>query len=380
MRVLYLHPGYEKTGSTVIQDALLLMRPTLQAHGLDFPVLGAGPGLGLPQDLGQGMPQGPPEGLPVSGNAGLVFAHPARRRALFEAASPRARRGAIWSNEVLLLEHDARGRNLAELVDDALARGFDAVRILLFVRDPVPHAASLWQQYLRNERRMDQPLDAWLADRYDHPRLVADFLEAAAALPPETCRVEVHNHSRLAAPLLEIVRRWLDLPEAARPAQTDSVRANLSMTASQARLLLALNRQGAAGAMSSDLGLRLRALDARGDPRKPAPSPAAVAAMLARIEPDLARAEALMPPAARYDRAALPAREAAEGDAARFLPPELGALAEEVGRLQLRLDAAERDARRWRRLRACVPAPLRGAASAALHAARSLRRRAARTP
>ena len=342
-RWLHIHVGYEKTASNVIQHALMDLRPALRDHGLDYPVLEVGP-----------------DGYPRSGNAAHAFARDARRHALLDAADPAAHRGTVLSCEVLLLEQ-ARRRNLRAVAQEALERGYDGLRFLLFVRDPARHGPSLWQQYLRTERALTTPLGPWLAETYDHPRLTADFLEAAEEIPH--VEVEAHNHARLDAPVDRIALRWLGLPDDLTPGPLPKGRDNVAMSPSQAALLLAINRHDASCRLSALTGVALRLADMRADHRRSEADAASLRAMFDRIEPDLARAERFLPPTARYDRHAPEAAEDGE-PILRFLPEEIEAIARALGETSSRLHALEQDIawrsprarldrmrRRWRRLR-----------------------------
>jgi hypothetical protein len=116
--------------------------------------------------------------------------------------------------------------------------GFDDIRLLLFVRDPLPLFVSGWQQRLRSqgttsELSTDPDKITWSV------RAMLRALEKLRAA--EGITLTVHSYDRPGAPLIELVEQWLELPAGtmSRPPQA---RANRSFTRSEALLALAVNR------------------------------------------------------------------------------------------------------------------------------------------
>jgi len=130
---LYLHVGHSKTGTSWVQAVLRENGAALAKGGLAYPVfhgIGDEQGAAIGQGNGLAIAVGPLED-------GL--------RAIDRTACPA---GVVLSSEEFfprLAQYD----DPAVLPRAARAAGFERVAILMFVRNPVGHAASLWQQYLK---------------------------------------------------------------------------------------------------------------------------------------------------------------------------------------------------------------------------------------
>ena len=94
-----------------------------------------------------------------------------RLRMIARAAGPA---GAVLSSEEFF-PRLARYEDPAVLPRAALAAGFGRIEILLFIRNPVGHAASLWQQYVKTGGGT-APIEAFF-EKYSVPELVARFLD-----------------------------------------------------------------------------------------------------------------------------------------------------------------------------------------------------------
>ena len=327
MPVLYLHVGHSKTGTSWLQAALRESLAALAGGGLTYPILD---GIGDEQgaEIGQG------NGLALAAapvgelNAGL--------RRIAGAAGPA---GVVLSSEEFfprLTLHDEP----AVLPRAAMAAGFGRIEILLFIRNPVGHAASLWQQYLKRGGG-SAPIDAFF-ERYRVPERVARFLDRFASM--DAVGLTCLNYDRHRHDLLAPLRAWLGQPEITlTPPRTSTI--NRGMTRAELALQAALNRRvGRAGRILSD------AL-CNGLPELPPdriyPDPACQRAMCERLAPALAHVNAHLPEVERYRCDMRTAAESADGATLSFGPEQIeligAALGSEIRRLRQALVARRRE-------------------------------------
>ena len=325
--ILYLHVGHSKTGTSWLQAALRENAPALAEAGLTYPVL---QGVGNEQgaEIGQG------NGLWLAtGPAGELDL---RLRMIARAAGPA---GAVLSSEEFFprfVHHD----DPAVLPRAARAVGFGGIEILLFIRNPVGHAASLWQQYLKTAGGT-APIEAFF-DKYSVPELVARFLDKF--MPIDGVGLTCRNYDRHRHDLLAPLRAWLGLPAATlAPPRAPTI--NRSMTRGELALQVALNRQiGRAGRILAHdtLCVALPELP----PDRIHPDPECQRAMCDRLAPTLAHVNARLSEGERYRPDVDPA-PARAGDAPLTFSPEQieligAALGGEIRRLRLALSRFRR--------------------------------------
>ena len=280
MTTLYIHVGHSKTGTSWLQAALRENSAALAKYGLSYPILdgfGDEKGAEIGQGNGLALAVRPADSL----EAGL--------RAIDLAASPT---GVVLSSEEffprLTLYSDP-----ATLTRAALNSGFERIEMLLFIRNPVGHAASLWQQYLKRGGG-SVPIDAFF-DVYSVPERVAVFLDRYMFL--EDVDLTCLNYDRHRQDLLNPLCAWLGLPAGALPPPQAST-INRGMTRAELALQAALNRQiGKAGKILSDaLCCDLPDLP----PDRVYPEPACQYAMCNRLAVTIARVNAHLPEEERY--------------------------------------------------------------------------------
>ena len=191
MANLYLHVGHSKTGTTWIQAAAALSHQALHANGIHYPTFG--------------VERSPDSTAIELGNASTAALSLPRFAETLDAIGPLdGLRGALLSSEELFVQLNALADPEA-VAAAARAAGFDAIHVLLFIRNPMEHAASLWQQYLKRgggSARIEP-----FFEKYAVPARVAEFLETYGA--HEQIAVTVYNYSRHRAGVLAPVSRWL---------------------------------------------------------------------------------------------------------------------------------------------------------------------------
>lgn len=256
-----LHIGHGKTGSTFLQALLASSIDILAEHGIAYPIdpeiaqkarsggitsgnLPAGPGH-FSKLLRNGW-EGPEGRLLISGEA--YFAR-------------------LQSNGVLA--------RIREAVPDA------AVRVLLYVRDPLDHAASTYQQGIKRGGYTES--FSTFLDTYNVPRRVAQMI---AFVEGEGGTVTVRNYSRIRDGLKGSLEDWLGLPQGVlrAPAMTE---VNRSMTRAELAFQAAFNRHyGARSARFVSDPLCERLSDVRSE--NPVATRAALERFLARMHEMLA--------------------------------------------------------------------------------------------
>lgn len=318
MANLYLHVGHSKTGTTWIQAAAALSHQALHANGIHYPTFG--------------VERSPDSTAIELGNASTAALSLPRFAETLDAIGPLdGLRGALLSSEELFVQLNALADPEA-VAAAARAAGFDAIHVLLFIRNPMEHAASLWQQYLKRgggSARIEP-----FFEKYAVPARVAEFLETYGA--HEQIAVTVYNYSRHRAGVLAPVSRWLGVdPDIWTTARAGTL--NRSLTAGELAFQRTLNRHiGKAGAILSDaLCERLPDLP----PSDLRPARALQEEMWQRLQPAMARVDARVaePEHYRYDL------RDGEGDALVLGAEQIEVIADAMGAeiRRLRLQVAE---------------------------------------
>lgn len=328
MPILYLHAGHSKTGTSWVQASLRENASALAQGGLAYPILeGVGDEQGA--EIGQG------NGLWLATSP--VHELEMRLRMIDRAACSA---GAVLSSEEFF-PRLTRDDDPAVLPRAAQAAGFDRIEILLFIRNPVGHAASLWQQYLKTAGGT-APIEAFF-DKYSVPERVALFLDRFMSM--DGIRLTCLNYDRHRRDLLTPLCAWLGLPALAlTPPRAPKI--NRGMTRGELALQVALNRRiGRAGRMLSDaLCVGLPELP----PGRNYPDPDCQRAMCDRLAATLARVNARLPEGERYRSDIDPAPDGAGGATLSFSPEQIeligASLGREIRRLRHALAARSRGA------------------------------------
>ena len=232
MRKLLLHIGHGKTGSSMLQSSFRLSRARLAGTGIIY---------------GSGADENVTDELQItSGNGtGLVSQSGALARTLAPHAD--GTEHLFFSSELLFSEF-VKLNDPQRLIDDARAAGFDTISILLFVRDPMGHASSLWQQGVKRGGKTDPIESAYQA--YKFPALVSKFLRTVQ--PVDGFEVTLRNYSACRKSLLAETESWLGVPEGTLVAPK-ATRVNRSMTRAELELQMAFNAHlGKCGDLISD--------------------------------------------------------------------------------------------------------------------------------
>lgn len=298
---VFLHAGQAKTGSSMIQSSLALSRAALAGQGLSYP---------LDADRAEGAEAGRiSEGNLEPGPGNSV--HPG------DCVARLLERHPLPEGQALVLSNENIFRSIAvagflEALQAALPGA--EIRVLLFIRDPLDHAISAYQQNVKRRGRVDSFSE--FLPSYGIGQAVGrciDLVEQAGG------SVDVRNYSRHKADLLAVVESWLGLPRGTL-AVPPVARVNRSLNRAELELQRAFNRhfgRGSARFVSDVLCNELPDIPSEA----PHAEPAALRAFLERMRAQVAPLNARLPEAERY-------RVETEAEALARLPS-----AEEAGRL-----------------------------------------------
>ncbi|GAB5378633.1 MAG: hypothetical protein AcusKO_50950 [Acuticoccus sp.] len=213
---ILMHVGHGKTGSSFLQSALANSVDVLGAAGIAYPI--------APDDAERAR-----AGKITSGNLPPGPGH----------FSQLLRQGWDGPLDRLLLSSESyftkmRPNGFLERIRALLP---DAeLRILLYIRDPLDHAVSNYQQVIKRHGFIED-FDSFL-DTYNIPRRVAQFIAFVEGMG---ATVSVRNYSRVRGQLKASLEEWLSLgDDALKTARMQQV--NRSMTMSELALQMAFNR------------------------------------------------------------------------------------------------------------------------------------------
>lgn len=198
---LYLHIGHGKTGSSYLQSSLALSLPALEAGGICYPIA---------PDIARSAAEGNISGGNIQGQPG-AFAK------LAASGRVAADRPCLISAESLfyyILKHPQRfAEDLATLrgPDSGPDSGPDGrpapVHVLLYLRDPLDHAVSHYQQVVKRGN-----YTGTLAENLATYRMPALTLRVLNSLREIGAEVTIRNYSLHRNRLLASMEDWLDLP------------------------------------------------------------------------------------------------------------------------------------------------------------------------
>ncbi|MEP3633926.1 MAG: hypothetical protein ABJQ23_20810 [Shimia thalassica] len=211
-RTIYVHTGHAKTGTSYLQASLAISVDALASHGIAYPLSEAE----IERVRTGGISSG--NGMP----------DPNHLRTLID----RNDETLLISSEALFPRMQFEG--LLEVMQEAAPEA--DFEMLLYVRDPMDHAVSKYQQQVKRGGSI-QTFDEFL-DSYDHLRKVRNFIRRTEN---QGCSVKILNYSRHRNDLIASFEAMLNLPESVlRQPQIGQI--NRSMTAGEIALQMAFNR------------------------------------------------------------------------------------------------------------------------------------------
>lgn len=188
MCTLFIHAGHFKTGSSFLQSVFALNAEELARQGVHYPMLG---------DTAKAS-----EGGISSGNGKLLLdSHKFDRLKLEPGVS------VLFSSEWLFeyLAWPARLDKIGQIIERS---GFSRVKVLLFIRDPIDHLLSFYQQEIKRGGYCGS-IDEY-AGTFDVPERVERFLSAFERSKLNV-KVDVYNYGREKGDLVDVVGHWLGI-------------------------------------------------------------------------------------------------------------------------------------------------------------------------
>lgn len=307
MRTLYLHVGHGKTGSSYLQSAFVKNRAALAAHGLTYPE--------DPSDA-----RALAGGITIGNGRALIQALRSRWRAFWLIRRLRRPAGhVLFSSEFLFgaLSDAPMVERLEEIARDA---GFDRIEILLFIRDPLDHLPSFFQQKVKREGFVGGVRRISLI--YPVPLRVASLMRGVEGRA--MIGLTVRNYSRRRNALLAVTSDWAGLPEDALAPPARAV-VNRSLTRAELLAQRVINRRfGRSGRLAADrLCEDLPDIEAEHItlPRR------AAARMIKRLSPAIEYVNSRVEPADRYQvRLGQLPRKRPEPEAATITAAQFGVI------------------------------------------------------
>jgi hypothetical protein len=308
-KVLMLHIGLPKTGTSFLQSVLAGNIEVLKRHGIDYPA---------PRRADKAA-----AGEISSGNAeqlDLVFEQPSLLR-----DNPAER--VLFSAERFSGNLN-QAKFQSDLLDVVEKAGIQRVEILMFLRDPVSFAMSSYQQEIKRGRTSNITLSGHFSTM-NQPGNVNNVLDFVFS-HPEKIVVTVRNYSVVRMTLLDEMAAWLGVPLADLVQPPVKV-VNRSMTASELMVLKAMNKcvEGSSGVIADAWCNRLP--DVLADDQRPPIEDQE--ALWERLGPEIERVNSRIDPAHAYDRQRDINPPKALSDRAEFSKEQIEVMAEAIAGL-----------------------------------------------
>lgn len=227
---VYLHIGHGKTGSSFLQSALALSQPALAKHGIIYPI---------EADAAEAAGKGHISGGNLRAKAG--------------ALTGIVRKTQMQPGQRLLISSESFFQYLVRHAD-AFADEYRAVcgdaplHVLCYLRDPVDHAISVYQQKVKRGG-----YTGTLAESLDSYEILARTVAVLGALRDMGAQVTVLNYSRHRAGLTATLADWLGVSETDLTLpETGQVNRSLTMAELELQRLMNIQLGGAARRFVSD--------------------------------------------------------------------------------------------------------------------------------
>lgn len=230
-KTLYLHVGHGKTGSSFLQSVLWMNRDVLLAKGIYYPI-----------EPGR---KSFSESSITSGNGYLMaksfsrFNSWSKRDKLVRNLSDSDLQALCYSSE-FLFDSMVQDEFLHHLVEFCRTKGIERINVLLFIRNPIDHIVSTYQQSIKRRggvrRLSDMPFT-----RYEVPKQVEGFLLKTQSLDIDV-KASIFNYSYHKSGLFDILCDWLGV-RSSDLSLPKATLVNRSLTSGELELQRLLNRK-----------------------------------------------------------------------------------------------------------------------------------------
>ena len=317
MRTLYLHIGHSKTGSSFLQASFANSLAAMAEHGIEYPGAPSEAATGWKISSGNGQPllNTPPEEFEITGDKVFFSAERLFRAFAVEEGWP------------------------ARLAAFCKVHDIGAVEVLMFLRDPIPHAESSYQQMVKRGGSVDTVETTFT--NYTQPEMVRDALTRDYG--PVKVNWHLFSYDRNKTGLLPITEAFLGLPEGTLVRGGDKA-VNRSMTAGELTILRGLNAHDPAAASLLADALCNEVPEIASETVYP--STEAQQAMIDRLSGAIAEVDAMLAPSERYSVDLRPPADEAEAFTfslrqVEVMTATLGARVQDVT-IQMQIERARR--------------------------------------
>jgi hypothetical protein len=201
---LFFHIGIEKTGSSHLQSISAINRGVLQRNGVWFPFEGKNDELLLKGEISSGNAQSITDAIKTN-NFSFCSSFIARH---IQEAEEKSCHSLFLSNELLLIAL-AKDEKLNQFMDMLKKLDISDVKFLLFLRDPVDQALSLYKHRAKNGKALD--IEEWPNQHYLYGKALNSFLKQAQKVK---INLQVRMFSKEKGALEKMLfKEWLDIKE-----------------------------------------------------------------------------------------------------------------------------------------------------------------------
>lgn len=230
-KTLYLHVGHGKTGSSFIQSVLWLNRAVLLERGIYYPVE---------------QSNKTAQGSITSGNGYQMATNFSKFAAAVKSDKiisqfPTSKVNALCFSSEFLFESFTDQNFQTALNAFCSKLGVANVEVLLFIRNPIDHIASTYQQTIKRRGGVRRVTEMPFT-QYNIPTQVNSFISALNSALSCKVNLSVFNYSNHKSEIHEILSAWLgcEASELEQPAQS---RVNRSLTLGELELQRLFNQK-----------------------------------------------------------------------------------------------------------------------------------------
>ncbi|WP_139170566.1 hypothetical protein [Lutimaribacter saemankumensis] len=227
---LFLHVGHGKTGTSFLQNVLVLSQDNLLEDHILYPT-----------DVSR---ESANFGEVTSGNARHIFESLSSVDEFLSSIEERES-SILLSSEFLflhfpdILKEEGSAR---ELFSTLRRHGFEQIDVLLFIRDPISFAVSAWLQLIKSNRGQLDLSDFLSTTTARYPSRVRRFIEIC--INHDLVSLTILNYSRIKENQISALSSWLGVNES-RFVIPSNVKVNRSLTGGEACIIKLLNSSGA---------------------------------------------------------------------------------------------------------------------------------------
>lgn len=226
MPALYLHIGHNKTGSTFIQTVFSNNRSRLAKLKISYPKCGADL---RDIDLDRMTP---------TGNGSSLFSSKSTFNDIVTSSCHSDTNRLLFSSEVLFDQFSVCP-DLVFVKNWSEQCGIDRVYILLFIRDPIDHALSFWQQRVKGWQCETRPIDEYIKLSYDFPIQVADVVQK---IEHAGLKYNIFHYREQKTNIIKPFKRLLHIPDHFEFTIPKDIPVNRSLTAGEVELQRSINK------------------------------------------------------------------------------------------------------------------------------------------